>query len=238
MSPSRRLEFEAELDNNPELKTEYLIYKAIHSDIRTMSQISDVISDPNIEDAFKLADEAIAEYQQNTRSADFTSPSDPTPQELNEPIELYSKTKVRRIYYFLSSAAAIILLALVFKFFVFETDSSKLFEKYYSPAEMALNNTRGGDQGQNASLNIAYKFYSMGEMTKAHLALKSSLLTNEASPLSLYLNGLIEIEDNNFRLAIESLTKNLTTSDAFYLEKHWYAALCYLGFAEKVSSAN
>lgn len=172
MSPSRRLEFEAELDNNPELKTEYSIYKAIHNDIRTMSQISEAISDPNIEDAFKLADEAIAEYQQNTKNSVYLTPSDPTPQKANEPVEL--NNKVRNIYFYLSSVAALLLLALVFKFFVFESDPAKLFDKYYSPAEMSINNTRGGDENQNASMIIAYKFYSMGEMGKAQLELKEA----------------------------------------------------------------
>ena len=105
MSPSRRLEFEAELDNNPELKKEYLIYKAIHSDIKTMSQISDAISDPNIDEAFKLADEAIAEFQQKTRKEDLTIPTDPTPQIIDDPIKIIStnKNKTRRIYFYLSS---------------------------------------------------------------------------------------------------------------------------------------
>ncbi|MCF8379396.1 MAG: hypothetical protein K9H49_07455 [Bacteroidales bacterium] len=234
MSPSRRLEFEAELENNPELKTEYLIYKAIHNDIRTMAQISEVISDPNIGDAFRQADEAIREYKQDMDSSDHNYTAELTPQEVNEPEKLKNENKnhIRKIYFYVSSIAALLLLALMFNFFVFQTDPAKLFDKYYSQAEMALNNTRGDNVNQNASLMVAYNFYSKGEMEKAATELNKSIQNSEANALSLYLKGLIEIENNNFPLAIENLSQNLTTSDALYLEKQWYLSLCYLKLGE------
>lgn len=235
MSLSRRLVFESELEINPELKTEYLIYKSIHTEIRTMSQISEVISDPNLDEAFKLADEAINEYKQdNEIAAESLTESDSSQQELNDPGEIYKykKNKIRKLYISLSSAAAILTMALVFHFFIFETDPAKLFDQYYSPAEMAINNTRGSQENLSASLILTYNHYNKGEYVQAESELNKLNFEMPANPLYSYLKGLIEIENNNYSLAVESLGSDLTESDAFYLEKQWYLSLCYMKLGE------
>ena len=158
MSLSRRLAFESELEVNAELKKEYLIYKSIHTEIRTMTQISEAISDPNLDEAFKLADEAISEYNKDKlEEAESFNEFDSSHQEIKVPgnINKNKKNKIRKLYLIVSSAAAILLIALMFRVFIFETNPDKLFENYYSPAEMALNNTRGSQENLNASLILA-----------------------------------------------------------------------------------
>lgn len=234
MSPFQRRAFEIELEKNSELKAEYLIYKTIHTEIRTMSQISEAISDPNLNEAFKLADEAINEYTtDNTKAEGFDNfkPHDP-----GLPNHAFIKTVTmgvtRKLYLYVSSAAALLLMIFLFRFSIFQIDPDKLFDQYYSPASMAINNTRGGTENLNASLILAYKYYDNKEYVKSDSVL--SILKNDTldHPVFWYLQGLIDMERNNYQLAITSLKNNLSEADAFYLEKQWYLSLCYLKLGE------
>ncbi|MCK4922708.1 MAG: hypothetical protein KAS71_16760, partial [Bacteroidales bacterium] len=235
MSLSRRLAFESELEVNAELKKEYLIYKSIHTEIRTMTQISEAISDPNLDEAFKLADEAISEYNKDKlEEAESFNEFDSSHQEIKVPgnINKNKKNKIRKLYLIVSSAAAILLIALMFRVFIFETNPDKLFENYYSPAEMALNNTRGSQENLNASLILSYNYYNKGDFTKADTELNKINFDMAADPLYWYLKGLIELENKNYMLAINNLSNDFTGADPFYIEKQWYLGLCYLKLGE------
>lgn len=235
MSLSRRLAFESELEYDQDLKKEYLIYKSIHTEIRTMSQISEAISDPNLDEAFKLADEAINEYKQDKlEAAESFNEFDSSHQEINVPgnINKYKKNKIRKLYFIVSSAAAILMMILMFRFFILEIDSTKLFDQYYSPAEMAINNTRGGQEELSASLILTYNYYNKGDFAKADAELNKINYDMSADPLYWYLKGLIEIENKNYVIAIQNLSFDLTGADAFYIEKQWYLSLCYLKMGE------
>lgn len=231
MSEPEKLAFEEELERDADLKVEYLVYKSVYSDLKAMSMVSESIHDPGFEDAYKLAEDTIDEHYWEIETKD-----DPVlPKEYEESekqiSEDHSKSdpgKLRRIFYYISGAAAILGAILIIDSFLLKPDPDRLFSTYYTSFDMPLDHSRGQEDLGHASLIQAYNLYRSEQISQADSLLRT--IRNRPADRSLYqyLLGLVEIESGQYQTAFENLTENLDRNDPLYLEKNWYAGLCLL----------
>jgi type IV pilus assembly protein PilF len=80
--------------------------------------------------------------------------------------------------------------------------------------------------------NLGYAYYRKGDFINAEKSLKDALLRNPVFPMAMYIMGLIYVETNNEKLAIEEFKKAIGIIPD-YVDAHWELAKIYLKTGQK-----
>ncbi|MCK4922039.1 MAG: tetratricopeptide repeat protein [Bacteroidales bacterium] len=231
MNRSERLVFESDLENNSDLKEEYLIYNGMESDLRAMSQIKEALNDANLQEAIYDAKEASQKYEK--------SPASPFKEMIEEVIlnkgnNDYKNIKVtngkaiRNIFSYIGNAAALILLLIIFGISIMKTNPDKLFEHYYSMAKIEMFHERGIQDVFPNEIQQLYNYYISKDFKNAENTLENISDSLQTDSTVKFLTSLLEMEKENYPEAISLFNENLKPDDSFYEESLWYLGLCYL----------
>lgn len=229
LSAAEQQSFESDMEKYPDLKMEYFLYKSVHSDIKTMARVEEILSDPDLENALKQAGEAITDYHDDTSSRRLEKNKSGSE---NEPMLKIIKSgakKQRNLFlYFISAAAAAIFIAFILKNIFPSADQDMLYNQYYAKFEMPIDASRGNVSDSRVLLIRAYNAYKNGNITESAGFLSGIEEDMKDNSLYLYISGLVFMEQGNYTEAIMNFTTNSGYQDALFYEKQWYLGLCYL----------
>jgi type IV pilus biogenesis/stability protein PilW len=80
--------------------------------------------------------------------------------------------------------------------------------------------------------NLGYAYYKKGDFVNAEKSLKDALLRNPVFPMAMYILGLVYIETNSEKSAIEEFKKAIGIMPD-YADAHWELAKIYLRTGQK-----
>ena len=203
MSPEEKHWFEKELDSNPELQDELVLYQHIDS----------AISDKEVFDMEDQLDQIYAELNSE------------------KPKETPSKNRVKPGA--LKIAGIAVALTMIISLAIYEIaprqlSNAAIYNKYYQPYESNMN-FRSGDETVNVELRTAMEKYEQKDYAKA-IVMFENILQKDASRVGLNLyTGISHMEINEYRQAGKSFKKVIEHQQNLYIDQaEWYLGFCYL----------
>lgn len=217
LSPEKKVEFERELSNNPELSETYVLTKEVVDYLRTKIQLEELRSDPQLEDAEKLADMA------------FENASDGEDRNMVIPIDR-KRNRVRNLTFAAAIAAGVaILLTLGIPS---RLDQDLLFDRYYVALEASDYSQRGASNEAYTDIAMGINNYLDGNYSKSIEQL-NQLATDPVFQAEVqFFSALSHMGLGQYKNA-QSIFESLLTSDSrYHLETLWYLSLCCLKAGE------
>lgn len=224
MSTEDAQQFELEMEMQPELKEEVALYTSINHHL-TETEYDDVIPDSDYKkelDTYLKNEEAVAIKKKLSRVKEEYMAT----LQKEKP-----KSKIRPLYYILSSAAVI---ALVFGLLFTKNSNEDLYANYYQSSDLPSFTSRSDQTSLLSKASINFK---EGNLETSLTTFQEYITkTEDVDPLVYVYTGLIYSENQELQKAIAQFdlleqSKNLDRSRAL-----WYKALTYLKF-EKMSKA-
>jgi type IV pilus assembly protein PilF len=83
--------------------------------------------------------------------------------------------------------------------------------------------------------NLGYAYYKKGDFVNAENSLRDALLRNPVFPNAMYILGLVYLETNNEKAAIEEFKKAIGIRPD-YTDAHWELAKAYLRTGQKAKA--
>jgi hypothetical protein len=134
----------------------------------------------------------------------------------------------RKLFFRISTIAAIIILALGFwGLFGSNPTTDDLFAEYYKPYDVIDGQTRSYKQTNDKFIEIA-RLYENGQFSDAAKQLDEMIAKDNNSPKILLIYGITQIEQHKYQNAINSFNEIVKDDGEFSIEAKWYVALCYL----------
>ena len=143
----------------------------------------------------------------------------------------------RKFYYAAASAALLLASGGIIKYITgSDLDNVAVFEKYYTPYEVAVIYRSGNAEVDRILLNALQK-YEEKDFGEA-LILFEKVLKSGKDDLSVNLySGISYIEEEKFNNAANSFEKIIANNDNLFIEQaKWYLAMCYI-ITEKTDEA-
>ncbi len=204
---------EREIRKNPELYESYQLNIEVKDYLQSKIQLEEMRSDPQLEDAEKLADMAF----------DFKS----TDEEEQVIIPTVKRTMISRITFTLAIAASI---AIVISLGIIPSsvDQDRLFDRYYEPIEASDFAQRGGNNERYPDIASGINSYLDGNYRQSidrfnELGSDPAIRSEAQYYTALSYLGLGEYQ--NAQSTLESLLDSNMTHQAEIL---WYLSLSYL----------
>ena len=167
------------------------------------------------------------EPQPETQEADYYSNN-------NVPKTRFSRKLIKYISF---AAAAMISVFFLINSLVPESNSLKLFNKYYEPLPSISNITRSNDNVINESEYLsAFELYKSGYYKEAFSAFSKIKDSNELSASIHFFMGLSSLQLKDFDNAVTYLKSLTETEGEYFKEATWYLGLAYLGKNNKTES--
>lgn len=193
-------EIETAIEDNPELKQEYLFRKEVNAALKE----DDVIN-------LRSQLERISQPQRNiSRATDKNS---------------YKKRKK-----FVAAASLTLLLGvggIGYFHMNSPTSAGEVFKEHYEPYQATITFRSGNDE-LNTLLTQAYQFYQKEEYNKA-LTLFNQILDKEKDMAALLYSGISLMEIEKYREAQQSFEVVVNDQDNLFIEQaKWYMAMCYI----------
>ncbi len=203
MSSEEKLWFEKELELNPELQEELVLYQNIDC----------AISDKEVFDMEDQLDQIYAELNSV------------------KPEKAPSKSHVKSGA--LKIAGIAVGLSMVIGLTIFEIaprqlSNAAIYNEYYQPYESNMN-FRSGDESVNVELRTAMEKYEQKNYVKA-IAMFENILQKDASRVGLNLyTGISHMQINEYKQAGKSFKKVINHQQNLYIDQaEWYLGFCYL----------
>lgn len=213
LSEHERVSFEALLNKNVDLASEYQRQKEMVEGIYTRLKYKEAMQDEHIDEARRLAEEVVAGKSMPIIDKKRTN-----------------KINIRSIRHYFAATAAIIIVLIVAGIMFINPSPEKLFENYYTPFSAASFTERtieGSDLQQVGISNYMNGDYALAVQGLAKLNQEQSLRA-EAS----FILGLSYMETSNYTRAKEIFKVYLNQNDHLQAEVKWYLGLCYLQLGE------
>jgi len=213
LSPEELVEFEMELSRNSELSEAYVLNKSVVDYLRAKIQLEEMRSDPQLEDAEKLADMAFENVSVDTEQ----QPAIPIGRKRN---------KIRSLTFAVAIAASVaILITLGVPSFM---DKDLLYDRYYAPLEAS-------DYSQRGASNVAYGSIAMGINSYLDGSYDQSIehfsqLDSEPAVKAevQFFSALSHLGLGQYENAQKLFESLLGDDNRYHLETLWYMSLCYM----------
>lgn len=213
------VELEKEISNDPQLSESYQLNMQVKNYLQSKIQLEEMRSDPQLEDAEKLADMAFG----------IESHDELVQESVPKPIAP-KRNRIRYMAYVTAVAASVTILIAV-GIIPSSMDQDRLFDRYYEPYAASDHLQRGATEmyvkmaaGINSYVDGNYR-----QSIEQFSALSSdpSIRTevHYFTALSYLGLGQFESSQTHFEVLLEGDNK-------FQLETLWYLSLCYLKTGE------
>jgi tetratricopeptide (TPR) repeat protein len=218
LNSEKVVELEKEISNDPQLSESYQLNMQVKNYLQSKIQLEEMRSDPQLEDAEKLADMAFG-IESHDEAA-----SDPIP-------ESPKRNRVRYLSLVAAVAASVTILIAV-GIFPSSMDQDRLFDRYYEPYGASDNSQRGGANEFRRDVAAGINSYVEGNYSQSiaqfnTLASDPSIRSEVQYFTALSYLGLGQFESSqaHFEVLLEGDNK-------YELETLWYLSLCYLKTGE------
>ena len=221
LNPQEVVEMEREISLDPQLSDSYELNMQVKGYLQAKIQLEEMRSDPQLEDAEKLAEMA------------FENPSSKgmEPQPVRRP-----GRKLIRNMAFVAAVAAGVTIIIAVGLVPSNMNQDRLFDHYYAPFEASDNSQRGENElyrnvaaGINSYVEGNYN-QSIGQFSK--LSSDPAL----QSEVHLY-SALSYLGLGEYRSAQEILQSSLEGGTRYQAETLWYLSLCHMKNGE-IDQAN
>jgi len=214
---------EKEIQKNPELYKSYQLNVEVKDYLQSKIQLEEMRSDPQLEDAEKLAEMAF-EFKPKDEEAQVTIPT-------------VKRNRISRVTFTLAIAASI---AIVISVGIVPSsiDQDRLFERYYEPLEATDFSQRGGANEMYQDIGIGISSYLDGNYQQSIDQLykigSDPTLRSEAQ----FYSALSYLGLGDYKNAQSTLESLLNSNIRLESEILWYLSLSYLktGALEKANS--
>jgi len=205
---------EQEISSDPEWSEAYLLNRQVKDYLQAKIQLEDMRSDPQLEEAGKLADMAFDQ--------------DAPEQKLPENLQTVSRRKRKRTLAVLSAVAAGLATILVVGISNTNVDQDRLFERYYAPFEASDYNQRGNASQAFREIALGINDYLEGNYGQSidqfHKLSSDPALQSEVN----FFKGLSYLGLGQYSLAQSHLESVLGGNSRYQAETLWYLGLSYL----------
>ena len=144
-------------------------------------------------------------------------------------IKIGKVSSVKRLLFKISSAAAILIIAIgLWSIFSSKHSTEELFADYYQPYQVIDGQTRSENKEINQQFMDAVRHYKKEQFDYASVEFEKLLKIDKNSSKIILLFSITQIEQQNYAKAITGLNDIILTNGEFTIEAKWYLALCYL----------
>ena len=218
LSSEEVVEIEKEISKDPQLSESYQLNMQVKHYLQAKVQLEEMRSDPQLEDAEKLADMAFG--------IESHDPLD------HESIPTGPKRNRIRSMVLVAAVAASVSIIIAVGIFPPKIDQDRLFDRYYVPVEAS-------DYSQRGEVNEMYRDIAMGINYYVEGNYKQSI--DQFSKLALdpaiqsevqFFTGLSYLGLGQYQSAQNILESVLDGDHRYQPETLWYLSLCYLKTGE------
>ena len=217
MDPEDMVMIERDLQNDPEFSEAYQLNMQVRDYLQTKIQLEEMKSDPQLEDAERLADMAFA-VESHDEEDPMTIPR--------------GKTKRIRNITFALAIAATVTIIISLGIIPSNIDQDRLFDRYYEPIEAS-------DFSQRGEANEIYRDIAMGINNyvdgnyKQSINQFSALATEPAIQSEVrFFTALSYLGLGQYPQAQSILESDVDGDIRYQAETLWYLSLCYLKTGE------
>jgi tetratricopeptide (TPR) repeat protein len=207
---------ENEISNDPELSESYQLNMQVKEYLQAKLQLEEMRSDPQLEDAEKLADMAL----------DFESRN----KEEDVPASRGGKRNRIRIRKLTIAAAVAATVAIVVSFGIvpFSISQDKLFDRYYEPFEASDYSQRGGSNEMYRDIATGIDDYMGGRYSQSIDRFNDITSTPAIQPEVQLFSALSYMGLGHYQEAQNILESVVNSNNRYQPESMWYLGLCYL----------
>jgi hypothetical protein len=218
LNPEEVVEMEREISHDPLLSDSYQLNMQVKDYLQAKIQLEEMKSDPQLEDAEKLADMAF-DIESHHESH-------------HEPIPIRPKRNRIRNMAFAAAIAASATIIITVGIIPSNINQDRLFDRYYEPFEASDYSQRGEANETYKEIAIGINNYVEGNYLQSidqfgTLAL-DPLIQSEVQ----YYTALSYLGLGQFQSAQSLLESVLNGDNRFQAETLWYLSLCYLKTGE------
>jgi len=144
-------------------------------------------------------------------------------------IKIHKAKPVKRLLLRISSAAAVLIIAIgLWMIFGSKPSAEELFVSYYQPYQVIDGQTRSDDKIVNQQFIEAVRLYKSGKFVDASQKFENLLKIDENSSKMRLLPSITLIEQQNYENAIKGFKDIILANGEHTVEAKWYLSLCYL----------
>ena len=217
MDPEDMVMIERDLQNDPEFSEVYRLNMQVRDYLQTKIQLEEMKSDPQLEDAEKLADMAFA-VESHDEEDRMTIPR--------------GKTKRIRNITFAVAIAATVTIIISLGIIPSNIDQDRLFDRYYEPIEASDFSQRGEGNEIYRDIAMGINNYVDGNY-KQSINQFSALATEPAIQSEVrFFTALSYLGLGQYQQAQSILESDVDGDIRYQAETLWYLSLCYLKTGE------
>jgi len=136
------------------------------------------------------------------------------------------------IFRFSGAAAAVIVMAMMLRFFSADYSTDKLISSYFVPYKAVPTITRGDFANDDYLLNNAIGSYKAGDYKAARETVANIIDSGNASVPVFFIAGILEYHLSNFNIATQHLLPIAESKSDYTKEALWYLGFTYLETGE------
>lgn len=218
MSPEEQKSFEHQMEADPSLQKEVEQGRIF---LLTMENLED----DELRGELRKTNEVLQNARQSTE-VNYNEPEGDENDKQDEPRVIPISSYYQRI---VATAAAVILLLIPGYFLFLQDDAANaLFNEHYeTPANTIPGNTRS-EADINQQLQKVTSLYENGSYTKAVQEANAYLANNPNDYEVRFYRGIMYIELDRYKKAIEELKQVEANTTAFATKAQWYMAMAHL----------
>jgi len=214
LNPEEVVEIEKEISSDPQLSEFYLLNMQVKEYLHAKVQLEEMKSDPQLEDAEKLADIAF-DFESHDEVDHKSIPTGP------------KRNRIRYLAYAVAVAASVTILISV-GIIPSSLDQDRLFDRYYEPYEASDNSQRGETNEIYRDIASGINNYKFGNYNQS--IDQFSKLASDPGIQSevLFFTALSYLGLGQYQSAQNNLESVLDDASKYRADALWYLSLCCL----------
>lgn len=217
MSPEEVVEMEGEISQDPQFSETYQLNMEVKDYLQAKIQLEEMRSDPQLEDAERLADMAFE--------------SDAPTEVDHKPIPRPGRNRIRNMV-FVSAVAASVTILVAVGLVPSIMDQDRLFDRYYTPIEASDYSQRGGANEIYRDVAMGINQYVEGNYRQS-IDQFSKLVSDPTIQSEVqFFTALSYLGLGEYRSAENILQSSLDGANRYQAETLWYQSLCLLKTGE------
>jgi hypothetical protein len=224
LSSEEVVEMEKEISSDPQLSEFYLLNMQVKEYLHAKVQLEEMRSDPQLEDAEKLADMAF-----DTESHDEVDHKSMPPGP--------KRHRARNMALTVAVAASVTIFIAV-GIIPSRIDQDRLFDRYYEPYEASDNAQRGGANEMHRDIAMGINNYLDGNYNQSIEQFNTLASDPAIQSEVLFFTGLSYLGLGQYQPAQNNLESIPDGTNRYLPETLWYLSLCYMktGVFDKANS--
>lgn len=213
MSREEEAQFEKDLLVDEELASEYELQSAATKYLKARITLEEMMSDPDLAEAEKLAEEMFNEEDDAITTESRTLKIRPNKRKV-----------VTRIL-----AAAVVIIGIVSTTLIISNGTNQsLYKSFYDPFDETYLSYRGGNEDLNEKLVEGIRLYTKEDYTKSLIVFQDIYSENHDNPLSSFYLALSYMGAEKNDKAVDQFEVHMSSFEVYNPEVKWYLSLCYL----------